>query len=137
FKSTNCDIAGKFLAAWLERNAFCCSVCVAGHTFDSASEISMKDVNVQGIFPTPVYFCELERGFTAQEMAFFEKQRLLTQKNVGNSRGGDSYILNKPEMAVLKSEMTAAVQRYAYVIMGIKTCAVPFITQSWLNYTEP
>ena len=33
--------------------------------------------------------------------------------------------------------MLAAVQRYAYGIMCIKPCAVPFITQSWLNYTEP
>jgi uncharacterized protein (TIGR02466 family) len=40
-------------------------------------------------------------------------------------------------MAVLKAEMMAAVLRYAYGIMCIKPCAVPFITQSWLNYTEP
>ena len=97
----------------------------------------MKELSINGIFPTPVYFCEMERGFTAQEMTFFDKQRLPTKKNVGNTSSMDSYILDKPEMAVLKSEMMAAVQRYADNIMCIKPCAVPYITQSWLNYTEP
>ena len=61
----------------------------------------MKDLGIQGIFPTPVYSCDIEREFTAQEMAFFEKQKLLTKKNIDNTFSIDSYILEKPEMAVL------------------------------------
>lgn len=97
----------------------------------------MKELSINGIFPTPVYFCEMERGFTPQETAFFDRQKFLTKKNVGNISSQDSYILDKPDMAILKSELMAAVQRYADNVMCIKPCVVPFITQSWLNYTEP
>jgi uncharacterized protein (TIGR02466 family) len=96
----------------------------------------MKEIATHGIFPTPVYFSELERDFTKKELKFFDKSKLTTYPNSGNITSEDTYILDKPELADLKAECMVAVQRYVDNIMSFKSTVQPYITQSWLNFTE-
>jgi uncharacterized protein (TIGR02466 family) len=96
----------------------------------------MKEVATHGIFPVPVYFSELERDFTKKELKFFDKNKLTTYPNSGNITSEDAYILDNSELADLKSECMVAVQRYVDNIMSFKSTVQPYITQSWLNFTE-
>src|SRR5215510_5094825 len=97
----------------------------------------MKETSINGIFPTPVYFCELDREFTAGELEFFHRNKSNTRNSDGNRISTDNYILDKAEMADLKSELMIAVRNYVHKVMQYAPSAVPYITQSWLNYTEP
>jgi uncharacterized protein (TIGR02466 family) len=96
----------------------------------------MKEVATHGIFPVPVYFSELERDFTKKELKFFDKNKLTTYPNSGNITSEDAYILDNSELADLKAECMVAVQRYVDNIMSFKSTVQPYITQSWLNFTE-
>jgi hypothetical protein len=96
----------------------------------------MKEVATHGIFPVPVYFSELERDFTKKELKFFDKNKLTTYPNSGNITSEDTYILDNSELADLKAECMVAVQRYVDNIMSFKSTVQPYITQSWLNFTE-
>jgi uncharacterized protein (TIGR02466 family) len=96
----------------------------------------MKEKSTVGIFPTPIYFCELDREFTDNELEFFCKNKSNTRNSDGNIISANNYILDNPEMTPLKSELMIAVQNYVDNVMCYKPLARPYITQSWLNYTE-
>ena len=96
----------------------------------------MKELATHGIFPTPIYFSELERDFTKKELKFFEKNKSTTYANEGNTTSDDNYILNNSELEELKSEVMVAVQKYIDNVLSFKPTVTPYITQSWLNFTE-
>jgi uncharacterized protein (TIGR02466 family) len=93
---------------------------------------------IQGLFPTPVMFGEMGRAYTKEELAFFKQQQSKTIKNSGNIHTADSYILNQPAMADIKSILDEYVKEYYTNIMCVNMNKVtPYITQSWINYTKP
>ena len=92
--------------------------------------------NIFGIFPTPIYFSKLNRKFTDKELSFFNKTKLDVFKNEGNTTSNDNYILNKKELKNLKEELDLRIQDYFNKIVSSSNNIIPYITQSWLNYTE-
>ncbi len=91
---------------------------------------------ILSIFPTPVYKTTLEKNLSKKELLFVDKNKLKTHKNEGNITSNNSYILNEKEFKNLKKDLTIKVEDYFDKIICPAGNITPYITQSWLNYTE-
>ena len=91
---------------------------------------------IHGIFPTPIYITKLTRQFSNKENKFIEKSKLDTYKNEGNLTSNDDYILNSKTFISLKKELDGIVKDYFNKVISPSNNIKPYITQSWLNYTE-
>jgi uncharacterized protein (TIGR02466 family) len=91
---------------------------------------------ITGIFPTPIYISELNRKFTNKELLFIDKTKLDVYKNEGNTTSNNNYILNNKAFKYIKTELDLRVQNYFEKVVSSSNNVIPYITQSWLNYTE-
>jgi uncharacterized protein (TIGR02466 family) len=96
----------------------------------------MIESTVNGIFPTPVYMSKLDRDLTKKELSFIDKSKLDFYKNEGNITSNDNYILNQKVFSKLKEDLDLRVKDYFNKVLSTTDAVTPFITQSWLNYTE-
>ena len=91
---------------------------------------------IGNIFPTPVYTSKLEKKLTASELKFINKTKKDTYKNEGNLTSNNSYILNEKPFKELKLQLELRVDDYFNKVICSSDDIKPYITQSWLNYTE-
>lgn len=91
---------------------------------------------INGIFPTPIYMSKLDRELTPLELKFVDKNKKDFYKNDGNITSNNNYILNEKPFANIKKELNKRVQDYFNKIISPANKITPYITQSWLNYTE-
>jgi uncharacterized protein (TIGR02466 family) len=91
---------------------------------------------INGIFPTPIYMSKLDRKLTKKELSFVDKFKLDHYKNEGNITSNDNYILNQKVFSSLKEDLYLRVQDYFNKVISPANKITPYITQSWLNYTE-
>jgi len=96
----------------------------------------MVESTVDKIFPTPIYSSELNRELTKKELSFINKTKLDVYKNEGNITSNNNYILDQKVFKNLKIELDIRVQDYFDKVICSSNNITPFITQSWLNYTE-
>jgi uncharacterized protein (TIGR02466 family) len=96
----------------------------------------MIESTINGIFPTPIYMSKLDRELTKKELTFVEKSKLNFYRNEGNITSNDNYILNQKVFSSLKEDLYLRVQDYFNKVLSTTDAVTPFITQSWLNYTE-
>jgi uncharacterized protein (TIGR02466 family) len=96
----------------------------------------MIESTVNGIFPTPVYMSKLDRDLTKKELSFIDKSKLDFYRNEGNITSNDNYILNQKVFSKLKEDLDLRVQDYFKKVLSTTDAVTPYITQSWLNYTE-
>jgi len=94
------------------------------------------EATINGIFPTPIYISKLDREITAKELSFIDKTKLDTYNNEGNTTSNNNYILNQKPFKNLKEELDLKVQDYFDKVISPSNNITPYITQSWLNYTE-
>jgi uncharacterized protein (TIGR02466 family) len=94
------------------------------------------EANISGIFPTPIYISKLDRELNKKELSFIGKSKLDVFKNEGNTTSNDNYILNNEPFKKLKEELDLRIQDYFDKIVSPANDITPYITQSWLNYTE-
>jgi uncharacterized protein (TIGR02466 family) len=94
------------------------------------------EANIHSIFPTPIYISKLNRELTNKELSFIDKTKLDVIKNEGNLSSKDNYILNQKELKDFKKELYLRVEDYFNKIISPSDNITPYITQSWLNYTE-
>jgi uncharacterized protein (TIGR02466 family) len=96
----------------------------------------MIEPSIHSIFPTPIYFTNLYREFTKKELSLVDKCKLNVNKNESNTTSSDTYILNHKLFKDLKTELDLIIQDYFNKIISSSNNIKPYITQSWLNYTE-
>jgi uncharacterized protein (TIGR02466 family) len=96
----------------------------------------MIESNINGIFPTPIYISKLNRELTNKELSFIDKTKIDVYKNEGNTTSNDNYILNNKAFKDLKIDLDLRVKDYFDKIISPANNITPYITQSWLNYTE-
>ena len=96
----------------------------------------MIEATINGIFPTPIYISKLNRELTKKELSFINKSKLNVYKNEGNTTSNDTYILNQKAFKDLKIDLDLRVQDYFDKVISPANNITPYITQSWLNYTE-
>ena len=94
------------------------------------------EANINGIFPTPIYISKLNRELTPLELKFVDKNKKDFYKNDGNITSNNNYILNEKPFANIKKELDLRVQDYFDKVISPANNITPYITQSWLNYTE-
>ena len=94
------------------------------------------EATISGIFPTPIYISKLYRELNKKELSFIDKTKLDVFKNEGNTTSNDNYILNNEPFKKLKQELDLRIQDYFDKIISPANNITPYITQSWLNYTE-
>jgi len=92
-------------------------------------------MSVQHLFPEPLYFSKLERVLTKKELKIFDEHQKETQKNSGNSRTKDNYVLEHKGLKNLKKDLQTQVRDYFDKVV-CTTNITPYITHSWINYTE-
>ena len=91
---------------------------------------------IHSIFPTPVYFSNLNREFSKEELLFVNKTKNKVYSNESNVTSLDTYILNNSSFENLKKDCELRIQDYFDKIIVPTDKVQPYITQSWLNYTE-
>jgi uncharacterized protein (TIGR02466 family) len=96
----------------------------------------MIESNINGIFPTPVYVSKLDRTLTPLELKFVEKSKKNFINNEGNITSSNNYILNEKPFLNLKKELDLRIKDYFEKVISPVDTVIPYITQSWLNYTE-
>ena len=94
------------------------------------------EATINGIFPTPIYISKLNRELFKEELLFIDNTKLDVYKNEGNTTSIDNYILNHKAFKDLKTDLDLSVQDYFDKIICPSNNITPYITQSWLNYTE-
>ena len=94
------------------------------------------EANINGIFPTPIYISKLDRELTPLELKFVDKNKKDHYKNDGNITSNNNYILNEKPFVNIKKELDLRVQDYFNKVISPANNITPYITQSWLNYTE-
>lgn len=90
---------------------------------------------IEPIFPIAIGFNKLFRELTESEKDFLVNQK--TYNNVGNTTSENYYILNDEKLKDLKSFINESVLDYFKNVYAPDKLVVPYITQSWINYTEP
>jgi uncharacterized protein (TIGR02466 family) len=91
---------------------------------------------INAIFPTPVYISKIDRKLTNKELSFIDKTKLDVHKNEGNTTSNDNYILDNKTFKNLKEDLDLRVKDYFEKVISPTDAITPYITQSWLNYTE-
>jgi uncharacterized protein (TIGR02466 family) len=94
------------------------------------------EATINGIFPTPIYISKLDRKLTPLELKFVYKNKKDFYKNDGNITSNNNYILNEKPFANIKKELDLKVEDYFDKVISPANNITPYITQSWLNYTE-
>jgi uncharacterized protein (TIGR02466 family) len=89
------------------------------------------------LFPTSVVSANINRDFSQEEIDFIKLNQKNNSTNEGNNVSEDSYILEKKEFFNLKNEALKVVNFYLNEILIPSSEVSPYITQSWLNFTEP
>ena len=90
---------------------------------------------IHQLFPCPVYFATLERELTKKELKTINAYKTKTYKNFGNTTSNDSYVLENKPLQNLKKYLTKTVIDYFNKVVCTDNLIVPYITQSWINYT--
>ena len=96
----------------------------------------MIEAHISAIFPTPIYKAKLDRKFTEQELRFVEDMKTKLVQNMGNKHSANTYVLNDPSFTTLKKEIDLFLEDYFFKILLTPQTISPYITQSWINYTE-
>jgi uncharacterized protein (TIGR02466 family) len=110
---------------------------------DTAEQIKKSTItvypepNVNTLFPTPLVFTKLPRKFSNEEIAFVQKCLLNVTKNTGNTTSVDRYVLDEPVMANIKSFLQFYINYFMSNIEAPYNPVEAYVTQSWLNYTQP
>jgi len=94
------------------------------------------EATINSIFPTPIYISKLNRELTLKELSFINDIKLDIFNNEGNKTSNDNYILNNKAFKNLKEELNLIIQDYFDKVISPANKITPYITQSWLNYTE-
>ena len=89
------------------------------------------------LFPEPLYISKLERAFTKAELKLTDEYKKKTHKSIGNTTTSDHYVLEHKTFKTLKQELNKMILDYFDKVVCTSNSITPYITQSWLNYTEP
>lgn len=87
------------------------------------------------LFPTTVGMVDIERELTDKEMKFILGQE--RRPNMGNTTSVDNFVLKQKALKDLNSFLTQSVNKYFDELYKPNTEVSLYITQSWINYTEP
>ena len=92
-------------------------------------------MNLYNLFPTAVGKFELGRELTEKELDFVKNAE--TRPNMGNKSSADNYVLKNKVLKDLHKLLLSYSNDYFQNVYKPRSDVSLYITQSWLNYTEP
>lgn len=95
----------------------------------------MQDPTIEGIFSVPILQSFLTRDFTVEELSFFNEEGKTTRKNTSNWTSKNHYVLDDPAMKEIKESLMHLI-KYWFEHIACNSSVKPYITQSWLNFTQ-
>lgn len=97
----------------------------------------MKDLDLIVLFPTPVFFKNIEIKLNKNQIELIDEiENKESYNNPGNKTSKNEYILDLEIFKNIKEILNSYVENYFYSILKINNIVKPYITQSWLNFTE-
>lgn len=97
----------------------------------------MKEVERLNLFPTAVFKFNMGRKPNDEEKAYVEECSKETFLNVGNVVSVDRYVLDREPMAGIRKSVQFALDSYVKNVHAPSQSVKIYITQSWLNFTNP
>jgi|DEB0MinimDraft_6_1074348.scaffolds.fasta_scaffold01914_4 hypothetical protein len=94
----------------------------------------MKEI--LSLFPTPVYVNDFNRDLTSKEKSYIKNLKKDIITNKGNTNTKNVYILNEQALLNLNKDINFFIKDYFDTVIETTDKIFPYITQSWLNYTE-
>ena len=94
-------------------------------------------MEIHHLFPDPIYICRLGRALTSGELKVLNTHKKKTYKNIGNLTSLNTYVLEQKKLKNLKRDLNKKISDYFKKIVCPSGPIIPYITQSWLNYTNP
>ena len=88
------------------------------------------------LFPEPIYFSNLGRKLSREEFEIITKYKKETYENAGNTTSLDTYVLENKSLKNLKKDQNKKVIDYFSEVVCTNDSIIPYITQSWISYTE-
>ena len=99
----------------------------------------MPNVEITGLFPTPVYSTFYDKEFTKKERKEIEKIKKESIKEVPgdifNLKGDKDYVLERPVFKNLKQFILSHLKNYLITVVAAKDVEL-YITQSWFTVTR-
>lgn len=96
----------------------------------------MTNATIEGIFPVPIYTSNIGRDFAEHELLRFNELKKSVHKNEGNTNTVNSYVLKEFGLSVLHDQILEHVNCFFEKVYMPDYEIKPYITQSWLNFTE-
>lgn len=94
-------------------------------------------LTVYSLFPTPVMEGDIGRSFTKEEMDFIKECKNDFFNNVGNTTSNNTFILDHKSMKNIREFIENNIALFMEKIQSPMNEIKPYITQSWVNFTEP
>jgi len=91
---------------------------------------------IHQLFPEPISCSKLDRALTQGELRTINKYKKKTHKNAGNTTSNEKNILENKTLKNLKKDLNKKVLDYFDKVVCTNNPITPYITQSWINYTE-
>jgi len=91
---------------------------------------------IHPIFPQPIYLSKLERALTTEELKTIDEYKKKTYPNSGNTTSKENYVLENKTLNNLKKDLNKKIIDYFDKVVCTSNSIIPYITQSWMNYTE-
>lgn len=87
------------------------------------------------LFPTVIGEYNLNRDFTEKEKTAFQSLNEM-HKNIGNLTSVNKNVLDIKELFGIKEQISMYAKEYIDKIINPKANIFPYITQSWINFTD-
>jgi uncharacterized protein (TIGR02466 family) len=97
----------------------------------------MNDFEILPLFPLAVLKTKMKRSLTKAELKSVNKFKTNMRTNIGNQHSLDTFVLDKPEFKDIREFIDLAIEDYMDNIVQPKYDTSCYVTQSWLNWTEP
>jgi uncharacterized protein (TIGR02466 family) len=96
-----------------------------------------NDEDIKIIFPTPIFFNNINKKITKKELDYLDYiKNNECHDNNGNKASINTYILNLDVFKELKEQINNYITFYFKNVLEVDDSIKPYITQSWLNFTE-
>lgn len=97
----------------------------------------MINYSIQPVFPSALLHANIGRELLKEEIDYAQHLSGFVNESDGNFQSTNHYVLNEPPFADLKQFIEAGLDTYVKTVMIPEEDVQLYITQSWLNYTEP
>jgi uncharacterized protein (TIGR02466 family) len=92
-------------------------------------------MNIDNLFPIPIGIDRLPKELTSTQLNFLTTQKM--KPNPNNAVSEDKYVLDSKELIDLRDELLKIVREYFKAVYAPADDVDVYITQSWVNSTEP